>query len=230
MGDPSHRRARRLFNPVTWCIQLYRGIPAPFGGGWCPSHVDVWAAVQRPRKADLEAGRGREVEVVPREYRVSPKEISITPTPFFELHPHRNAFVEVRQRLFMVRNIGNGIGTSLGLDLSRMNRWILTRAFAAGQRTRMIYSDTRVGVFSEFGKWDLATLLYAWIRGTMKVANNRISRQYDYVTGAQRISNYPPKIRGGLHRYAIISVDESIVQFSHYCSQQAIRLFRYNAD
>ncbi|EGI58855.1 hypothetical protein G5I_12969 [Acromyrmex echinatior] len=54
--DPSHRRARRLFNPVTWCIQLYRGIPTPFSGGWCPSHVGVWAAVQRPRKAGLKAG------------------------------------------------------------------------------------------------------------------------------------------------------------------------------
>lgn len=47
--------------------------------------------------------------------------------PFKSLTPFRSFWMDIQGR-----------GTSLGLDLSRMSRWILTRAFAAGQRMRMI--------------------------------------------------------------------------------------------
>lgn len=116
MGDPLHRRARRLFNPVTWCIQLYRNIPAPFGG-WCPSHVGVWAAVQRPRKVDLEAGG---VEVVPREQGFPERNFNYTDA-LPRAAPSQDAFVEVRQRLFVDRNIGNARGNPFLFVISSMS-------------------------------------------------------------------------------------------------------------
>lgn len=64
---------------------VYPIISCPSTGGWCTRHVGVWAAVQCPRKAGLEGGRVRCGGSV--RGGVSPKEISITPTPSLGLHP-----------------------------------------------------------------------------------------------------------------------------------------------
>lgn len=94
---------------VTWCIQLYRSTPAfSPDGGWCTSHMGVWAAVQRPRKADLD-GRGLKLgrRIRGGRWGFPERNFNYTPTPFLAGCTLEDAFGEVRRRLLVIRNVGN---------------------------------------------------------------------------------------------------------------------------
>jgi len=110
MDDPSHWRAPRPFNrrnmvyPIT--LEALSRPSLPAGGG--ASHVGVWEAVQRPRKAELEGWGGvrqgwRRSRLV-RGWNFPERNFNYT-AALARAAPSSTLFVKARQRLFVVRHI-----------------------------------------------------------------------------------------------------------------------------